>query len=476
MTVLSALAGRHTALASRAVDHLHRLLGEWQLLADLSFADCLLFAPVDGRDAFVVLAQVRPYPAPTLYPDDMVGLEFPRRSRTRVAQAFDERRIVREGEPEWREGVPVREETIPVALGNEIVAVVSVEHNLAAARTPSRLELSYLRAGGALAQMIAEGTFPYAGDADREHEVTPRVGDGFTEIGPDGVVRYASPNAVSAYRRLGVTTDVIGESVAEIGVGRDILFELGAGHPVDDEIEEEGAWLLRRFLPIVHGGAYQGAVSLTRDITELRRRDRMLLLKDATIREIHHRVKNNLQMVASLLRLQSRRLGKGKARAELEESVRRISSIAVVHETLSQDASDVVEFDRVAQRVVTLVEDAFVRPDRPIRFTLEGTAGTLPSAIATPLSLILMELLQNAVEHAFPGRGGSITVGLKRTTPGVAVSVQDDGVGVPEDFTIEDASSLGLQIVRTLAKEMAGEIVVTSNGGTAIEVRVPVIG
>ena len=199
----------------------------------------------------------------------------------------------------------------------------------------------------------------------------------------------------------------------------------------------------------------------------------MLLVKDATIREIHHRVKNNLQTVASLLRLQARRLGTNEARAELEESVRRISSIALVHETLSRESTEHVEFDRVAQRVLEMVESSLVNPDRPVRFSLEGSAGELPSEVATPLSLILTELIQNAVEHAFVDRGGTVTVELKREDPKLLVFVRDDGEGLPNGFAIESGANLGLQIVRTLLIELAGEISLTSNGGTTVELSIP---
>lgn len=123
------------------VDYLHRLLGDWQLLSDLAFSDCLLFAPERDAERFVILGQVRPYPAQTLYQEDMVGREVDARARSRVALAIAERRIVREGEPEWREGVPIREDAIPVVRDGRVIAVISAEQNLASARTPSRLEL-----------------------------------------------------------------------------------------------------------------------------------------------------------------------------------------------------------------------------------------------------------------------------------------------------------------------------------------------
>ncbi|MFN2614372.1 MAG: sensor histidine kinase, partial [Actinomycetota bacterium] len=126
-----------------------------------------------------------------------------------------------------------------------------------------------------------------------------------------------------------------------------------------------------------------------------------------------------------------------------------------------------------AQRVLEMVEDSLVRPDRPIRFTMTGSAGELPSDIATPLSLILTELLQNAVEHAFVARGGTVTVELKRTRPGLVVVVNDDGAGLPDDFSLDERASLGLQIVRTLATELSGDFSLTSSAGTRAEVTLP---
>ena len=474
MTVLKDLAVARTHLTNGDVEHLHRLLGDWQLLADLSFSDLLLYAPVRDRGAYIILAQVRPYPAQTLYHEDMVGSEIEASSRPRVGDAFAERRIVREGEPDWREGTPVREQAIPVVLDGRVVAVVSAEQNLAAARTPSQLELNYLRAAGDLAQMMADGAFPFPGE-ESEREVAPRVGDGFLRLSRDFTIEYASPNAVSSYRRLGVTGNIVGQHIGSFGIDeRPLVRALKRGRPLENEVEEAGAWVLRRFLPVIVRGRMSGALGIVRDVTELRRRDRMLLLKDATIREIHHRVKNNLQTVASLLRLQGRRLSSAEAKAALEESVRRISSIALVHETLSQEAHERVDFDRVALRVLEMVESSLVAPDRPVRLSLQGSAGDLPSEVATPLSLILAELVQNAVEHAFSKHGGEIVVELKRAAPGLHVTVSDDGVGLPSGFSIETGERLGLQIVRTLVtSELGGTIEIVSDEGTRVELEIP---
>ena len=139
----------------------------------------------------------------------------------------------------------------------------------------------------------------------------------------------------------------------------------------------------------------------------------MLLSKDATIREIHHRVKNNLQTISSLLRLQGRRLESAEAKAAVEESVRRIRTIALVHETLSRDVGDDIDFKEILLPLAAMVEEGLQSPDRPVRLKIEGDAGRLPASVATPLAVVLTELLQNAVEHAFvDGRPGTISVAM----------------------------------------------------------------
>jgi len=291
-----------------------------------------------------------------------------------------------------------------------------------------------------------------------------------------GRVEYASPNALSAYRRLGISRNLVGEHLGDLGVDEKRIYGvLDTRVPAEHEVEANGATVARRAIPLVADGSVIGALVLVRDITELRRRDRQLLTMDATIREIHHRVKNNLQTVAALLRLQARRSTAPEARAALEESVRRVSSIALVHETLSEALDDAVAFDEIADKVMAMVDDV-ASPERSLTTRRTGSAGLLPAAVATPLALVLAELLQNAAEHAFTARGGTLEVRFDRRATGLRVDVVDDGGGLPEGFAIEGSTRLGLQIVRTLVvSELGGAIEMGPNGdgGTTVVLDVP---
>jgi two-component sensor histidine kinase len=218
-------------------------------------------------------------------------------------------------------------------------------------------------------------------------------------------------------------------------------------------------------------------------VSEVRRRDRLLMSKDATIREIHHRVKNNLQTISSLLRLQGRRLESPEAKAAIDESVRRVRSIALVHEILSREAGEDVPFLAIVHDVTRMAEEAFAIPERPIKCTIDGDPGAVPAAVATPLAVVLNELLQNTADHAFPigEGGGEVVLSLRRDGTDLVVEVRDDGAGLPEGFDLESAAGLGLSIVRTLVRsELAGTIdlapVPPPDHGAVATIRVPVDG
>ena len=185
----------------------------------------------------------------------------------------------------------------------------------------------------------------------------------------------------------------------------------------DTEIATDEVALIVRSIPLRPHGERIGAVILLRDVTDLRRRDRELVTKDATIREIHHRVKNNLQTVAALLRLQARRIGQPEAKAALEEAVRRVGSIAIVHETLSQAVEEDVEFDEIADRLGRMVTDVGAFAGR-VRVLRDGSFGVLPSETATALAMVLTEILQNAVEHGYPGQTDTESDGPGGSDPG----------------------------------------------------------
>ncbi len=502
MSTLSDLLAEHTTLPGSAVGHLQRLVAEWQLLADLSFSDLAIWVPIEPR-SLICVAQVRPTTGTTVHPDDQVARVVAIAGTPLLRRGWEEERIVDGilGAPTdgIDDSIPIAaaaggvvREVIPIRNAEAVVAVIARDYVARPGPTRSSLEIAYLEAAENLFAMVADGTFP-PGEQPGEMHTGPRAGDGLLRLDRSGTVVYVSPNALSAYHRLGFTGDLLGSALvpstralvsdpfdaAELA-GR-ITGAVQGSPSLRMEIEARGATVLFRSLPLRPQGAAAGAVVLVRDVTEVRRRDRALLSKDATIREIHHRVKNNLQTVAALLRLQARRSDSEQVRSVLAESVRRVTSIALVHETLSTSPDDRVDLDQIVDRLVPMLSDV-AAVESPARIRRSGSFGVLPADLATPLVMVLAEVAQNALQHAYrPGQvGGEVLLLVDRSARTLDMRVVDDGNGLPAGFSLERAPGLGLQIVRTLIDaELSGSISMRrrSDGpGTEVVIQVPLKG
>jgi two-component sensor histidine kinase len=467
MTSLADLSRQHASLEPDDIDHLQRLTAEWAFLADLCFADLLLYVQAtDGQ--WLVLDQVRPATNQTMYVTDYIGTWV----NSPIAAFLDKASadgITVEGDIDStssKASKQVRIRAIPIRRGGKVIGVLSKEWEVRFGRSLGELELAYTGIFDKFVAMIEAGTFPFAGRV-ADSSAAPRVGDGVLMLDETGTVTYVSPNANSALHRVGIQANPVGMRLAELG------FHDGPARQAFERMEpvveefDQGAevTLLSRCVPLLRqtedGPAIDGGMMLVRDVTELRKRDRLLLSKDATIREIHHRVKNNLQTISSLLRLQARRLTSPEAKAAVSESVRRIRTIALVHESLSREPGEDIAFIEIVRPLLRLAEEGLQSPDRPVRFAVTGDGGRIPSHTATPLSVVLTELLQNAVDHGFPegSQGGNVSVALEQRDNQLEIRVIDNGRGIDPGFDLDKTTGLGLSIVRTLVTtELNGTI------------------
>ncbi|WP_026917186.1 sensor histidine kinase [Gordonia shandongensis] len=504
MATLTDLLAEHTTLSAGAGAHLQRLVAEWQLLADLSFADYLLAVP-DEHGRLVYVAQVRPNTAATVFPRDEVGHRIdapasPQGANPLMVRAAADGRVEREPQPARVGGMLLDRVAVPVGFEGGVIAVLGRAGNAADARPPSPLESAYRDAADALCAMVVEGTFPLT-EATATGLSTPRAGDGFIRIDADGEVRYASPNALSAVHRMGWTTDLVAARIGDVfadlltdpfeAADARAMIATAAGGTRDAtspdadvalrmEVDARRATVLIRAVPLRSAGRSHGALLLIRDVTEVKRRDLALISKDATIREIHHRVKNNLQSVSALLRLQARRSGSSEVSTALGEAVRRVSSIALVHELLSGSVDEEVDLDVVVDRLASSLVDVWL-PDGGTRVAVRrsGTLGVLSADLAMPLVMVLTEVIQNSIEHGFaPGReGAEIIVDADRDVRHLRVRVTDNGGGLPAGFDLAASDHLGLQIVRTLvSNDLRGRIDIAAapdGAGTRATLDVP---
>ncbi|MCC7411454.1 MAG: ATP-binding protein [Gammaproteobacteria bacterium] len=253
-------------------------------------------------------------------------------------------------------------------------------------------------------------------------------------------------------------------------------------------------------LPVEHKGERRGALNLySRDGSEwfFQRRDQarnMQFLRSLAgqmaifaenrslegistfYKEIHHRVKNNLQTVAGLLRMQIRRLDRLSAEQALEDSINRILSIALVHDTLAQGEIGMVDFGQLVSRIVSLQTAEMPSPPQ-VTVEIVGPTVMLTSREATSLALVVNELVQNAIQHSRSGsEGGRVHVGVQQADERIEVAVIDDGAGLPDGFDIGRDANLGLTIVATLVEdELKGEFVLSGSHGTVARVVFPAL-
>ncbi len=446
MSSLERIAEERTDLDADELDRLRSLVGAWALVADLAVSDLVLWLPTWNGAGWIAAALVRPATAPTSVPVDLVGSFVPKGREVALDRALATGRISRSGVGAGVEAVPVR--------GPRRVVGVLARH--AVSRAPGHLDESYREIAEMLLQMIAEGSFPPPGYGVDPGSAPPRVGDGIIRLDPEGRVIFASPNAMSAFRRLGLAPALEGSDLAHVATRLwrrpgplDERIALVAGGRVSGytEIDNASGSVTVHSVRLNPGGVNRGAVVLTRDVTDLRRRERALISKDATIREVHHRVKNNLQTVSALLRLQSRRVNAEEAREALAEAGRRVSAIAAVHEILAQDPGDSIDFDAVVDRLLVLARDlAPAFGAGALAITREGSLGEVSTDVASPMAMAVSELVHNAVEHA---GASTVTVALTRDLERLHIEVVDNGGGVPDPLV----EGLGLQIVRSLIEE-----------------------
>ena len=459
--------------------HIHRiqeLIADWQLLADLSFADLVLWVPLrkdfkNWPTGFVAVAHIRPTTAATVFTHDVIGDEIEWGAAPLIDQALSEGEIIRDSQPELVGEVMIKVETVPVIFESQVIAVISRHRSADSMRTPSRLELNYREIAHKLYAMVSEGSFPYPG-AHAYLDPAPRVGDGLIRLDVNGTISYASPNARSAYNRLGLDSDLEGLNLGEISEqinknnldadDQGLRTRLSGKNLQRAECENDGGTIDLIVLPLVAKGDRIGAIVLIQNVTELRRREREIVTKDVTIKEIHHRVKNNLQTVSALLRLQARRIEDPSASAALDEAVRRIASIALVHETLSTSSQASVAFDQVLDSLITHALDLSPRMSE-LKISRNGEISSLDPRIATPLALVITELIHNALEHGLAAQGSGLNIRIDRSNKECVIEISDDGVGLPSNFDLNTSSNLGLQIVRTLTEnELKGSIELSS--------------
>ncbi len=457
------------------------------IVADLSRADILLFGRKSG-DESVVLAHAQPRSIARVYNKSREGRINDNKRRPEVLRALisgqpqkEERSFITEGAPVIRKVYPI---FYPPRYGEgwtkekaHVIAAFCIVTNLIEYERHSRRHHLFKSAVQQLQEMVLRGQLRGA------EKLTPfGEQDGIILTDKDGIIRYVSGIASNLYRRLGYKETLEGRPLAQLETAdeeiRRVVWEQHCC--LEQESQEANRFWVRKAVPLmtyprwwwswlervnirVPAEKRVGVLITLHDATESRRQTQELQVKNAMIQEIHHRVKNNLQTIAGLLRMQTRRVKSEEAKTALDEALNRILSIAVIHEFLSSESSNIINIKEVSHRIAAQFQQGMVNPEMDIRLVVTGESIFLPSRQATACSLIINELLQNALEHGFiRTQKGQIEVNLHDEGDEVIITVSDNGDGLSGDFEAAQVHSLGLQIVKILVEgDLRGKIVRT---------------
>lgn len=440
---------------------LQNMLPALGLASDIARAKLTVFLPDSDKKFFNIYKQIRPLTLLGEAGADMTGQRVRCLEEPLVARAMQQN-IPVTGKREWKLGIFSSFRVFPLRDGfGKCFGALSFDTD-----DPDEV---MLRTALDFLMSVPVGSV-------RQYErLSPE--DGLMVVDAQKVIIAVNNKARHIFQVLHVA-DVLGRRTNDLAINWPLV-----GMVIDTGIAESkqflmhGRLLLMKVLPVPARPKSNCAIVILQDITELHKKDEELLIKSAVIKEIHHRVKNNLQTIVSLLRLQERRTESSEAKSILQDCIGRVNSIAVVHEYLSQQGDGMIDVGKVAKSIYQALVSSMLNSD----FVLETDFATdnvlLPSEKATSIALILNELLQNAIEHAFAGRAnGKLTVRFNDSGSCYELLIADNGVGLSPDFSWQQSSSLGLKIIKTMAEaDLKGSfaLVPLADGGVQASVIIP---
>jgi two-component sensor histidine kinase len=472
------LLSQVAALRDQDRDQIRRIDAALPITADVSRADLLLYARLSAANVLVV-RHVIPKSISSHYPEEISGRIVPAAEQPLVVDALARGRGGRRQLEVVSSGAPVLQDVFPVfSPDGQVIAALVVETNLFADERHRRRDPAFRQAIIWLQSQCMRGEI-------RGAENLSRFGlyDGIYMVDRSRTIAYMSGVAVNFFRSIGLAVDMEGQPVAELEPDDHTLVDevlqtntcVERRHETPDgrvwirkgiPVAKSPTWrLLRLRSPrwaIFRGGErtnVDAVLVLIHNATDAVAKQRELNVKSAIIQEVHHRVKNNLQTIAAMLRIQARRVKSEEARQQLSDAVNRILSVAFIHEFQSEDEHQPINIRDLCQKIAFQVEQVARNPDQEIVIEILGPNIRLPASQATPIAMVLNELVLNALEHGLSGQSGQISIDLSESGNTVQVAIRNSGSSLPADFDPRQSQSLGLQIVQTLVRDdLKGEL------------------
>lgn len=430
------LCRKYTDLSEEEIQVIEMMAGTLQPLANLEAADIFVDCPCKDKDA-VVVAEAKPEKVPSAYKNSVVGMLAKEENEPAVARTFRLGVATKYMKARTQENNYTIQSVEPIKYNSRVIGVLIREKRIKEDGETSEELGSYEAIETPLKHMINENEW-----------LTESIDEGLLLVDYKGRVSFRNLYARELFQNLGYVRDILGQKYKNI-----CLTEWSDTPEGTDRIKEVccGNYYLRvRQIPLMNQNISFAVI--IRDITWNREQEKNLILKSVAVKELNHRVKNNLQTIASLLRLQARREEKEETRQVLYESISRILSISATHQLLSQSGEACVSLMEVLENVRRNAVQPFLRTDLSFNLEITGDDLVVDSEIATSVALAVNELLQNCMKYAFKGRKeGWVWIRIEKGKVYSRLTVKDDGIGFePEKMR---AGSLGLNIVKTMVQD-----------------------
>jgi two-component sensor histidine kinase len=466
-------------LTPRDHERLRRIEAALPVTADVSRADlllCCLLAP----QQILVAHHLLPLSISSHYQQPATGRIYTAEEQPLLWQALTHARGGRRQLEIVTSGAPMLQAVYPIFNDErKVIAALAVETNMIAHERQRRRNHSFRQAVIWLQDMCMRGELASAAKLSRFG-----LYDGIYLVDRSRTIIYMSGIASNLFRSVGLAVDMQGQQVSELEDQDSEMVDWVFRHAECLEQRHEnsdGRVWIRRAIPLRHSPAWQmlrfrlpqwtifaapdrlgvdAVLVLLQNATDAVQKQRELNVKSAIIQEIHHRVKNNLQTIAAILRIQARRAQSEETRHALSDAVNRILSVAVIHEFLSEDEHQPINIRDMCQRIAQQVTRVAGNPEQEVDIAIKGPNIRLPASQATPVAMVINELVLNAMEHGLRGHSrGAIEIELRDLGDSVQVVIQNSGSRLPPDFNLQQSGSLGLQIVHTLVSDdLKGEL------------------
>lgn len=462
MNELRELCLKHTNLNEKDIEIIENIARTIQFIADSTGSDVFIDCPTTHNDAAIVVAEAKPTNKPSLYKEKVVGKLAIRQNEPAVIRAIDIGMPGRNIKGITQEQIKVKQSVEPIRNNdNNTIGILIIEKDVTENLYNDRkIEI--------LAEANEELTTQIAEKYEKESDITYYINEAILIFDENGILKFKNPGADLLYSKLGYNEDILGMNFSNLSV-TNVSFKDIISNNCIDEFEHEVGGMCLQIKYIVQSNKALNLVVLIRDITDMKQKEKELILKSVVIKEIHHRVKNNLQTIASLLRLQSRRIKNEEFLNAMNDSINRILSIAATHEILAKQGIDEVNIKEVVNRIRSSMVSFEKRDNVNLTISIVGDDFRVSSDKATSTALVVNELLQNSIKHGFKGRDeGEITINIEKGNMYSTISIIDNGVGF--DINKVSKNSLGLMIVRSLIHDkLEGNLDIFSNAeGTKV--------